>query len=312
MKMKSLAINLGFALVASLSMLAQDATTATTTYSFETVTYPNDTFTQLLGINNSEVIAGYHGAATTPENPNKGFTLVLPKSFTSENFPNSMQTQVTAINDRTPSPKTVGFYIDSKNLTHGFQFVDGVYTTVDYPGEPFNQLLGQNNKKQAVGYYSTNAAGTAPDHAYIYDECANPGCTGPGVFEVLEIPNSKGGAQATGINDDGNVVGFYIDNSNLMHGWLLVNGTFTTLNFPGTTGTTAAFGINNAGKIVGSYSDSSGSHGFVYTISGNSWQSVDELPDGVGTTVVNGINDKGMLVGFFGTSPINTGFVATP
>jgi len=310
MKMKSLAINLGFALVASLSLLAQDATPATT-YTFETVTYPHDTFTQLLGINNSDVIAGYHGANTSAENPNKGFTLVLPKSFTSENFPKSVQTQVTAINDRTPTPKTVGFYIDTKGITHGFQSVSGVYTTVDYPGTPFNQLLGQNTEHQAVGYYSTNAAGTAPDHAYIYDECANPLCTGPGVFEVLEIPNSKGGAQATGINDAGNVVGFYIDDSNLMHGFLLVSGTFTTLNFPGSKGTTAAFGVNNDGKVVGSYSDASGSHGFVYTISNNSWQSIDD-PDGVGTTVVNGINDKGKLVGFFGTSPINSGFVATP
>jgi hypothetical protein len=314
MKMKSLAINLGFALVASLSMLAQDATTAPN-YTFETVTYPHDTFTQLLGINDSDEIAGYHGANTSASNPNKGFTLVLPDSFTSENFPKSVQTQVTAINDRAPTPITVGFYIDSAGRTHGFEYNGATYLDVDYPGEPFNQLLGQNNSHQAVGYYSTNLAGTEPDHAYIYDECVNTSCpTGSGVFEVLTIPDSDGGAQATGINDLGNVCGFYIDSAKNMHGFLLVGGSFTTLNFPGTTGTTAAFGINNENKVVGSYTDSSGgSHGFVYTISSKSWQGpIDELPDGVGTTVVNGINDKGKLVGFFGTSPINTGFVATP
>jgi hypothetical protein len=305
MKMKSLAINLGFALVASLSMLAQDATPATT-YTFETVNYPDDTFTQLLGINNSDVIAGYHGA-----NINKGFTLVLSKSFTSENFPQSVQTQVTAINNRTPSPKTVGFYIDTTGRNHGFEFVDGQYTKVDFPGTVFNQLLGQNTKGQAVGYYSNLANTPADQHAYIYDECPGGGSGCTPIFELLVIPSAKGGAQATGINDAGNVCGFYVDANNLMHGFLLVGGTFTTLNFPGTTGTTAAFGLNNDGKVVGSYSDSSGSHGFVYTISSNRWQSIDD-PDGVGTTVVNGTNDKGDLVGFYGTSPINSGFVATP
>jgi len=32
---------------------------AETSYSFETVNYPDDTFTQLLGVNNDGIIAGY-------------------------------------------------------------------------------------------------------------------------------------------------------------------------------------------------------------------------------------------------------------
>jgi hypothetical protein len=306
--MKRLTLTLVFALLACLSMLAQDATT--TTYTFQTVNYPDDTFTQLLGINNQGVIAGHHGATI-----NKGFTLVLPNIFTSENVTNSVQTQVTGINDRNGMPKTVGFYIDSKNRTHGFQLTDGVFATVDFPGEPFNQLLGVDNKKQAVGYYSSNAAGSAPDHAYIYDECANAACSA-GVFELLVIPDSNGGAQATGINDAGNVCGFYIDNNGVIHGFLLVQGTLTTLNFPGSSVTaTAALGIDNAGHVVGNYTDSMGSHGLVYTISKNSFESVDDpdgLVGGLQTTVVNGINDKGVLVGFYGNAPINPGFVATP
>jgi hypothetical protein len=130
-------------------MLAQDATT--TTYTFQTVKYPGDPyFTQLLGINNNDVIAGYHGGSQNSMDPNNGFTLVLPDHFTSEDYPKSIQTQVTAINDQTPT-KTVGFYIaecGDSTCNHGFEYAAGVYTTVDFPGQPFNQLLGQNDKRQ--------------------------------------------------------------------------------------------------------------------------------------------------------------------
>jgi len=54
MKLKSLPLAFGFAVLACLSMSDQ------TTYNFTTVNYPHDTFTQLLGINKSDEIAGYH------------------------------------------------------------------------------------------------------------------------------------------------------------------------------------------------------------------------------------------------------------
>jgi hypothetical protein len=165
----------------------------TTTYNFETINFPGDTFTQTLGINNSDRIAGYHGATL-----NRGFTLVLfSKAFTNENFPGSAQTQVIAINN---SSKTAGFYIDAAGNTHGFTDQRGSFLKVDFPGTPFNQLLGQNDSGQAAGYYSTKADGTGPDHAYIFDEFGS-------VFELLNIPASTS-AQATGINNSGNVCGF--------------------------------------------------------------------------------------------------------
>jgi hypothetical protein len=271
------------------------------TYTFDNVQYSKngtvDTFTQFLGINNSNIVAGYHGAAT-----NKGFTYnVATKTFTEENYPNSAQTQVTGINN---SGKTVGFYITTSSKTIGFQLQNGVYGSVGQPGEPFNQLLGQNDHAQAAGYYSTNVSGSNPDHGYIYDESG-------AVFETFLLPNSQGGVQATGINNSDEVCGFVIDGNAVSHGWMEILGDYTVLNFPEST-STAALGINNKGQIAGSYTDSSNNtHGFVYYISSKKWVSVDD-PDGFGSTIVNGINDNGVLVGFFGNSPINTAFVATP
>jgi probable HAF family extracellular repeat protein len=290
MKLQSLALSLGVAALLCVS------TAFAQTYTFQTINYPGDTFTQLLGINNRNVIAGYHGASV-----NQGFTYALKtNTFTTENYPGSAQTQVIGIANTT---NTAGFYISSGGATVGFIDRQGTFASVAYPNQPFNQLLSQNDVAQAAGYYSTVADGSGPDTPYVYDELG-------GVFEALVIPNSFS-AQATGINNSGNICGFYVNAGGLNRGWLLVGGHFTVLNYPGSTGT-QALGLNNQGSVVGFYTDSSGnSHGFVYSVSTKSFQSIDD-PDGVGTTIVNGINDNGVLVGFFGTAPVNSGFVASP
>jgi hypothetical protein len=289
MKLNSLALTLGAAVLLCVSSAFAQS------YNFQTINYPGDTFTQLLGINDSNQIAGYHGVSI-----NKGFTLDLAtKTFTSENYPGSQQTQVIGIN--TPG-KTSGFYI-LHNKTIGFTDFQGTFVSVAYPKKPFNQLLSQNDFAQAAGYYSTKADGSGPDTAYVYDEVGN-------VFEAFEIPGSVS-AQATGINNATSVCGFFVDVNQVNHGWVQIGGHFTVLDYPGSSGT-QALGLNNQGLVVGTWTDtSSNSHGFVYTVSSGTFTSVDD-PSGIGTTVVNGVNDNGVLVGFYGTSPTNSGFVATP
>ena len=288
--MKRFAFALTFALLFATSMFAQGS------YNFVTASYPGDTFTQLLGINNSLLVAGYHNFAS-----NSGFTLKLPLGFVTENFPNSMMTQVIGINN---TGTTDGFYVDNGGTTHGFYKTGSTYTTVDYPGTPFNQLLGQNDLGQASGYYSMSANNSTPDIPYIYNQL------GGNVFEVITIPAAVGGAQATGINNSQQVSGFYIDAGGVNHGFLLTAGLLTTLDPPGAT-FAQALGLNNRGQVVGQFMDAGGNtHGFLWTVA-NGFTTIDE-PNGVGTTIVNGINDNGVIVGFYGTAPINSGFVAFP
>jgi hypothetical protein len=288
-----------------ISAFAQDTTPDTSVnYSFRTINFPNDTFTQLLGINNHFVIAGYHGSGATGH-PNQGFTLALtnPITFTPENFPGSVQTQVIGINN---SDNTAGFYIDKTGANHGF-LKFGTFTTVDFPGTTsvpaVNQLLSFNDNSQLAGFYN-DAAGNS--HGYIY---ARSG----GVFEVFTIPTATS-AQATGINDQGNVCGFFVKGG-VTKGFLLIGGFFMPLNFPGATATTF-FGLNNVGQAVGTYTDTANAvHGFVYNIKAGSFQKVDD-PSGVGATIINGINDKGYIVGFFGSCTTGgatcDGFLGTP
>jgi hypothetical protein len=292
-KMKRLGLSVGLAIVfcAAMSALANAAG-----FSFRTVIFPNDTFTQLLGINDFDVIAGYHGATI-----NKGFVFTPPNHFTDENFPASAQTQVTGINDRF---KTAGFYIDTGGLNHGFlRTPGGTFSTVDFPGTKFNQLLGLNFHAQAVGYFA-DSPGFTLDHAYIYD--ANGG-----VFLQIVIPLAVNGSQATGINDQQEVCGFYIDSGMGTHGFVLNFGTLTTLNFPGAS-STQALGLNDQGQVVGVYTVGAAMHGFVYNSKHGHFYSVDD-PNGVGTTTINGINNFGQIVGFYVDSMKNTdGFIGTP
>jgi len=264
-------------------------------YGFRTLNYPHDTFTQLLGINNSLKIAGYHNF-----NQNSGFTLRLPFIFTTENFPNSMMTQVIGINN---TGTTDGFYVDMGGTTHGFFNNMGTFTTVDFSGTAFNQLLGQNDLGVASGYYSMSANNSTPDTPYTYDE-------NMAVFTVITISGATGGAQATGVNNEGQVCGFYIDSMGTNHGFLLIGTQLTILDAPGST-FTQALGLNNKGQVVGAFMDQMGNtHGFVWT-SAAGFNPIDD-PNGIGTTIVNGINDHGVLVGFYGTAPVNSGFVAFP
>jgi hypothetical protein len=280
---------------------ALSASASATGYSFRTVIFPTDTFTQLLGINDFDVIAGYHGATI-----NQGFVFTLPNTFTPENFPSSVQTQVTGINDNFKTVfKTVGFYIDGAGTNHGFvRRVNGTYVTVDFPGTSFNQLLGLNLRSQAVGYFA-DGTGFTVDHAYIYDQNG-------GVFLQIVNPLATS-SQATGINDQQTVCGFYVDASSVTHGFLLNFGTLTTLDFPaaGTT-STQALGLNDKGMVVGVYMVRSVMHGFVYNSTNGHYHSVDD-PKGMGTTTINGINNFGQIVGFYVDSKGDTdGFIGTP
>src|SRR5215467_8024170 len=72
-------------------------------------------------------------------------------------------------------------------------------------------------------------------------------------FTHFDVP---GATQTTpfGINDEGQIVGLFIDSTAVVHGFLRdTSGSFTTIDVPGVASgcTTEARGINNAGEIVG-------------------------------------------------------------
>ena len=266
-------------------------------YNPRAVANPNDpTFTQLLGINDQQAIAGYEGSGQEVNgvlHPNKGFTLTLPDRFQAENYPHSVQTQVIAIDKQ---GDTGGFYIDRAGATHGFLQRRERFETVDRPGTSFNQILGLNDNRQAVGYYQDIQG---HDHGYIRQA--------DGAYSLLQIADS----QATGINNAGVVVGFTQPSTATAAGFIMRDNRLSLLIYPGSS-FTQALGENDSGQVVGFYNDGAGNaHGFVYNTSTRTFQTVDE--PGATSTVINGINDAGWIVGFFTDAQGNTfGLLGTP
>lgn len=259
---------------------------------FAPIVNPNDlTFTQVLGINNHDEIAGYYGSGATGH-PNKGFTQLGLSPFVPENFPMSVQTQVIGLNNQ---GATDGFYIDSAGTTRGFTDINGTFSSVVFPGTNFNQLLGINNNGDQAGYFQFGKKQIFVPYIHLAS----------GHFVQLPIFN----AQATGINDSDLVSGFF-NRGGVSHGFLWQNGHERTVDYPSSSAT-QILGVNNEGMAVGTYNDSlGGTHGFLYNVNTGNFTTVDA--PFASSTVVNGINDNGEMVGFYTEGNDTLGFFAVP
>jgi len=326
------AVRLGAATVASGALVATAGLALTATanassttasgsagYTFRTLDNHKDlTFNQLLGINNAGLIAGYFGSGAQGA-PNKGYRLHAPygrHDYSAENFPGSVQTQVTGLNDR---GVTVGFWSTQNttsmvNNNFGFYAYHGRFHEVNFPtnvpaSPPVDQLLGVNDLNVAVGFY-TNDQGNNRGYEYNIRTGQFSRVLEPGAPAGLKGPSLT----ATAINNLGNVAGFYVASGGTTDAFLKTAHHFYTLAIPGAS-MTQAFGVNDLNEVAGAYTIGTGSSatsfGFTWK-PGHGYKTVSD-PHGIGSTVVNGVNDLGDLVGFYTDSAGNTdGMLALP
>ena len=269
------------------------------------------TFNQLLGINDHGKIAGYLGiGGNDAQHPNKGYTLNAPytqHSYTNENFPGSAQTQVTGLNNGDDS---VGFWVDGAGNQFGFvkdgnkfvNVVDPLANGAAAGGATTEQLLGVNDHDVAVGFY-TDANGN--NHGFTYDIAKHS-------FHAVSV-GGLASVTATGINNAGDISGFFQAGANTEGFVEDPHGRVTLLAGPSGAVSVQALGLNNEGQVVGSFTDAqNNTHGFLYNEKTASYTTIDDPNQAPSAgnpttmTVANGINDKGQIVGFYMDSAGNT------
>jgi hypothetical protein len=229
--------------------------------------------------------------------------LADPLSFTFTNFDvlGSASTRITGAND---SGLMVGWYTDA-NGTHGFTLQNGnesQFTALTATNA--TTVLGVNDNGDMVGF--TGAVNTGI--AFIYNAAGN---------SFTQVPLNSFGSpnavldQATGINGNGLVTGFYAQ-SGITKGYTDNGGT---ISFPiteaGATNTTLT-GLNLSGTIVGfggfsgginkAFTDTSGTFSSAYLAPGSAstcFQGIDTAGDIVGDYAAAGgcsTNTQGLLL----------------
>lgn len=290
-------------------------------YHFQTFDDPVEpTFNNLLGINDSGLIAGFYGSGSAGD-PNKGYLLTQSRTFIAVDFPPTpqnpaMQTQLTGLNDR---GVVVGYFYNTNNGVpvddqFGFYVKNGVFTEVNNPQTPGlfgnpsppsgvlieNQLVGVNDHNIAVGFYNDTSGNS---HGYTYN-------IKTGTFSA-NIDDPSGVSTVTAaINNAGNLAGFYTDAGGTIHGFVDRHGTFTTVDAPNAT-ETELLGLNDHGIAVGFDVVNGVTHGIIYNSKKGTFTTLDD-PNASGLTIFNGLNDKGDIVGFYTDAAGNThGLLAT-
>ena len=161
-----------------------------------------------------------------------------------------------------------------------------------------------------LDYFTRNLTSRSVNGQYSFFGVANgPSADCVGHLEIqpttlLEFPNSVA-TVATGINDLGQIVGVYIDQTDNVHGFIYERGRYTQLDYPGAIETDLN-GINNWRQISGYYLDTAGlPHGFVYFL--GKFFPVN-FPGAIDTAAI-GINSHGDVVGGYDDASATHGFV---
>jgi hypothetical protein len=169
-------------------------------------------------------------------------------------------------------------------------------------------------------------AGSVIDTNFVYDGFLR---SPDGRFTIFQAPGadttvgSYHGTVSNGINDAGEVTGYYTDASGYVHGFLRsARGTFTSFDVPGAAGYSVPIAVNLEGAVVGYYLDvNSLFHAFLRRPDGSysTWV-------GPGSCATNGsqgcfgsaafsINSFGMIAGGFeddSPNQVGHGFVRSP
>jgi hypothetical protein len=168
---------------------------------------------QLLGVNDSGVTVGFY---TNGQGSNRGFEYdIHSHTFTRVLAPGAPggtkgpSLTAAAINN---NGAVAGFYVTSGGTTDAFaRRASGKFITLAYPGATMTQAFGLNDHGEVVGAYTLGSGSSATTHGFTWQA---------GHFTTVDDPHGVGTTFINGVNNAGDLVGFYTDSAGNTDGML--------------------------------------------------------------------------------------------
>jgi Cu/Zn superoxide dismutase len=196
---------------------------------FRTVTFPtgdnaNPPVNQLLGVNNHDVAVGFY---VNGGGSNRGYTYnINTRKFSRVQVPGyptgtaGPSLMAAGINN---NGDIAGSYTDRTGATDAFLAVShGRFRTLKFPGASATQAFGVNDHDEVVGAYTVGSGSTATMHGFTW-------MPGRG-FATVDDPNGVGTTTVNGVNNAGDLVGFYVDSAGNTDGMLATPLRKTTVH----------------------------------------------------------------------------------
>lgn len=227
-------------------------------------------------------------------------------SYTTLPLPSWPQVPSTYVFDINNSGEIVGHYNDWNAVVHAFTVSNGDMKYVDHPlsvsnyygtiyvGQGATFLDSINNRGQIVGYYYNDSGA----HAFLHTGADY--ATGYTTIEDEALRSLPGyiGNFATGITDNGTIVGYQYDSAG-SHGFIYDGSRYTIVDYGYDT---YFYGVNNLDQIVGTSSLGN----FIY--SDGTFIPIEGLPGNI-----TDIDDAGRILGYYSDrSGAIHGYLAAP
>lgn len=199
-------------------------------------------------------------------------------TFTTIDVPGAAFTTAHAINRW---GDVVGYYRDAQNVTHGYKLSGGVFTTIHYPGSSDTRAFAINASGTITGEFTL----LGKKHGLLVTQ---------GTYQTMDFPSATTTFTfGAGINDRGDIVGRYADNTG-PHGFIrMADGSFTKIDVAGAT-VFVLNAINSDGSaIVGRIQIAGAFHGLFWSAG---VARTFDFPDAIGTFAF-GITDANEIVG---------------
>jgi hypothetical protein len=163
---------------------------------------------QLLGVNDNKLAVGFY---TDAKGSNHGFLYgIRSHRFSRVAVAGASSVTASAINNL---GDVAGFDTNSAGTVQSFLLQNGGrMVTLSYPGATSTQAFGVNDGDEVAGSYTLGSGSSATTHGFVW---------APGLgYQSVDDPNGIGATTLNGVNDRGQLVGFYTDSAGNTDGML--------------------------------------------------------------------------------------------